>query len=191
VANGFFGVDSYGLVIALGITGAAQPLIGFLSDHIGVRFTFNLWLLLCGAVACAVPIFIIQMKREESVEQILAANTNSSAYASLLTVAVFGAVSLQTSVASAVTYLFGIYSGGRAFTLVRTISRLLALTLVCLPIYLGGWHTNTTLYWITAGLMGLGFLAACFLNPHSLVKEPAYSLEKVDVNDRRNKYASI
>jgi hypothetical protein len=131
------------------------------------------------------------MKRDETVEQILAANTNSSAYASLLTALIFGAVSLQTSVASAIAYLFGIYSGGRTFTLVRTISRLLALTLVFIPVFLGGWHTNTNLYWITASLMGLGCLAACFLNPHSLVKEPAYSLEKVDVNDRRNKYAYI
>lgn len=65
------------------------------------------------------------------------------------------------------------------------------MLLVFLPLYLGGWHTNITLYWITAGLMGLGFIAACFLNPYSLVKEPAYSLEKVDTNDRRNKYANI
>jgi hypothetical protein len=94
IENGFFGVDSMGLVYALGITGAAQPLIGCLSDHIGVRFSFNFWLLFCGTVACLVPIFIIQMKRDMTVEQILAANTNSSVYASLLTAAVFGAISL-------------------------------------------------------------------------------------------------
>lgn len=189
--NGFFGVDSLGLVYALGIAGAAQPLIGLITDHIGVRFSFNVWLLLCGTVACLLPIFIIQMKRNITVEEILAANTNAGTYSLILTGAVFGAISLQTSVASAVAYLFGIYSGGRAYTLVRTISRLLAVLTVFLPLYLGGWHTNTTLYWIAAGLMGLGFVAACFLNPHSLVKEPAFSLEKVDTNDRRNKYANI
>jgi len=69
-------------------------LIGLISDHIGVRFSFNIWLLLCGAAACAVPIFIIKLKQDETVEEILAANTNSSAYASLLTALIFGTVSL-------------------------------------------------------------------------------------------------
>lgn len=83
-----------GLVYALGITGAAQPLIGCISDHIGVRFSFNFWLLICGTVACSVPIFITQMKHDMTVEEILAANTNTSAYALHLTAAIFGAISL-------------------------------------------------------------------------------------------------
>jgi MFS family permease len=191
VTDGFFAVDSYGLAYSLGITAAAQPLIGFITDHIGARFSFCLWLLLCGAIALAIPLSVNKWRQNESLEEILAANTNMSTYGTLLTGAVFGAVSLQTSVASACAQLFGIYSGGRAYTLMRLLSRLLGVVVAFLPVYMSGGHTSLTLYWCAAGLMGVGFVFACFLNSYSLVNEPAFALEKVDTSSTRNKYASI
>ena len=66
VENGFFSVRSFGLVYSLGITAAAQPLIGFLSDIIGVRFSFCLWLLLAGSVAVAIPLSVNKWRQNET-----------------------------------------------------------------------------------------------------------------------------
>lgn len=121
----------------------------------------------------------------------LAANTNSNTYLALLTGAFFGAVGLQTTVASAVTSLFGIYSAGRAYSLLRLFSRLVAVGVVSIPVYLNGWHTNMNMYWATAALMGIGLIASCFLNPYSLVQEPIYALERCNTSGNRNKYSQI
>lgn len=92
--HGFFSFNSFGLVYALGITAAVQPLVGFVSDHIGVRFSFILWSLLGVLISCTIPLIVLLSKQNESVEQILAANTNFNLYLTLLTVAILSAVGL-------------------------------------------------------------------------------------------------
>ena len=69
--NGFFSVGSNGLVNALAIAATAQPLVGYVSDHIGVRFSFMLWLLTMGTVAFIIPLFVRKMKKDETIDQIL------------------------------------------------------------------------------------------------------------------------
>jgi hypothetical protein len=121
----------------------------------------------------------------------LAANTNFNTYLALLTASILGATGLQTSVASAVAHLFGIYSGGRALTVSRTITRLAAVAVTFIPVFFNDWHTDMRLFWVMTGLMGLGLITSCFLNPFSLVQEPTTALERCNTSGNRNKYKSI
>ena len=123
------------------MTATAQPLVGYISDHIGVRFSFTLWLLTMGTVAFLIPLFVKKMKKDETIDQILSGNLYPNDYLFLLTGNFFGCISLQTSVTSAITHLFGIYSGGRTLAVVRTVSRILGLLCALLPVYLNNWQT--------------------------------------------------
>lgn len=71
------------------------------------------------------------------------------------------------------------------------ISRLLAVAVVFLPVFMSDWHTSLTLFWVSAAAIGVGFVLALLLNSYSLVQEPALALEPVDTSSTRNKYASI
>lgn len=55
----FFSVPSYGVTYALGITATAQPLVGYVSDHIGVSFSFIFWLLMMVTISCLTPILVM------------------------------------------------------------------------------------------------------------------------------------
>ena len=123
------------------MTATAQPLVGYISDHIGVRFSFTLWLLTMGTVAFLIPLFVKKMKKDETIDQILSGNLYPNDYVFLLIGTFFGCISLQTSVTSAITHLFGIYSGGRTLAVVRTVSRILGLLCALLPVYLNNWQT--------------------------------------------------
>jgi MFS family permease len=123
------------------VTATAQPLVGYISDHIGVRFSFTLWLLTMGTVAFLIPLFVKKMKKDETIDQILSGNLYPNDYLFLLIGNFFGYISLQTSVTSAITHLFGIYSGGRTLAVVRTVSRILGLLCALLPVYLNNWQT--------------------------------------------------
>lgn len=68
VDDGFFSVGSFGLVYSLGVTAAAQPLVGFASDHIGARFSFCLWLLVCGGIAVGVPLAVGKWRQDETLD---------------------------------------------------------------------------------------------------------------------------
>ena len=188
--NGFFSVGSNGLVNALAITATAQPLVGYVSDHIGVRFSFMLWLLTMGTVAFIIPLFVRKMKKDETIDQILIGNEYPTDYLFLLTGALFGCISLQTSVTSAINNLFGIYSGGRTLAVLQTVSRILGLLCALLPVYLNNWQTKMNLYWAITGVMGGGLCCAMYLNPYALVEEERDVFAPVNTT-KKSKYDSV
>lgn len=93
IDGGFFALDSYRLVSAIGIAASLQPVVGFLSDLM-VRVNFCFWLLFSGVVGCTIPLAAQRWYRSESIEQILAGNTNGPMFMALLTLSFLGAVSL-------------------------------------------------------------------------------------------------
>lgn len=143
-----------------------------------------------GTVAFLIPLFVRKMKKDETIDQILSGNAYPNDYLFLLTAAFFGCISLQTSVTSALTHLFGIYSGGRTFAVLRTVSRMLGLLCALLPVYLNNWQTKMNLYWALTGVMGCGLCCAMYLNPYALVEEERDVFAPVNTT-KKSKYSSV
>lgn len=168
--------------------------MGIFNDHVGVRFSLMLWLMLCLIFTIVAPSIVSNwLATGESLATILTAAEpyQQTTYWFLVMTSIIGVISLQTNVQASIAYLFGVYSAGRAFTLSQTLSRLGGLCFILAPVLLSGGFTEMTLFWVLCVLMGCGFSVAFFLNPFSLVHEPEDAIAWTDLNQNENKYAAV
>jgi len=142
-------------------------------------------------VSISIPIYVNAMgDNPQQVQEFINSSLYPERYLLLLTGAYMTSFSTSTIIAAGTASLFGTFSGGRTLTFIRS-SRLLALAFALIPVYFNDWHTNMVIYYVMAGLIGVGVIAALFLNPYALVHEPTDPFERSDENRRNNKYSSI